>query len=331
MNKLKKKIFSTTSFSRFQLPSKQGDEIQISGLKGSLLSFFLAYLSETQNKILLYITTDRDSGERLRDDLELILDNDEVRFFPSYENIPYDEREPNPSLVRLRLESLQFLMEKDSGIIIADIPGLLLKVPNSESFVDHQCFLQINKDINFDKLLVDLTGAGYKRTEIVENVGQFAVRGGIIDIYPWTADDPVRLEFFGNKIESLRSFNVITQRSIEEINEIELLPNQDSIEKLNTLFDYLPENSIIIFEDKNLVIDRVNKYYIEVQSSYQNHIENNIFPQSPEERYVNLEILNDYVKLHSIIRFDLIEDENTGRSSHYLSILEDYLRLFSFK
>ena len=113
-----------------------------------------------------------------------------------------------------------------------------------------------------------------------------AVRGGIIDIYPWTSDDPVRIEFFGDEVESIRTFNVISQRSIEVIDQIIILPHQEH-EHLVSLFEYLDKNDIIALEDMEIVAEKSRDFEKEFLTAYEKQIQNSVFPLKPEEKYIN--------------------------------------------
>ena len=195
---IKKKIYNTQEFKRFQLPEKTSDQVFITGLQGSLQAFLLSYLVEIYHKPVVYLTSDQDSAEKIRDDLEILLTNHPVAFFPAWERVPYDDHEPNPSLVRLRLETLQNLITTKESVIVCTLPGIMSQVAAPDHFIDQQHYIKKKSSHHFDHLINNLFAAGYSRTDIVEDVGHFAVRGGILDIFPWTSNDPVRIEFFGD-------------------------------------------------------------------------------------------------------------------------------------
>jgi transcription-repair coupling factor (superfamily II helicase) len=334
MHQLKERIFNSESFQNFQSPEHAGNEIQVAGLKGSLRSLFLAYLVEVHQKQLLFISSDSDSGERLRDDIELILGKEYVSFFPASEISPYDDREPNASLVRLRLESLRQIINQKQGVVIAPLKGVLTKVPSPEDFIDHQFSVARGDEFHFENLVQSLSRAGYIRSEVVEDVGQFAVRGGIIDVYPWSNDDPIRIEFFADTIESLRTFSIISQRSIEEIDQAEFLPNFEEEDDLKSIFSYMGRGSIIILENNDLLHEQGKQFNEDVLSSYQKHKDDNIFPKQPDKKYLKYEQLLKEVFDFPVIRFDMISIKNI-RSYHFQSSLPPTFaghlnRLFSY-
>ena len=119
MHRIKKILFEGPVFKQFGLPEPSGIPLQVSGLKGSLKSIFLAYLSEVLDHRVVYISSDEDQAEQVRDDLDLICDGGQAVFFPAVEITPYEDRTPNPSLVRLRLETMQNLINLKNGVVVA--------------------------------------------------------------------------------------------------------------------------------------------------------------------------------------------------------------------
>jgi transcription-repair coupling factor (superfamily II helicase) len=292
---LKKRIYSTSAFQKFEIPQDSSQSIFIDGLKGSLRTFFISYLAENLHKPVVFLTSDQDSAEKLRDDLEVIFKDLHVVFFPASEREPYDDHDPNPSLLKLRLETLQHMVETGEGVIVCIVEGLMSRVPAPETFVDHQYYIKVNSTYNFEKLLSNFQKAGYSREEIVEDVGQFAVRGGIIDIFPWTSSDPVRIEFFGDQIESIRTFNVISQRSIEPIDDIEMLPNLDVGENNGSIFDYFTTETLLIIEDRLIFNDYITSYEEKMNAAYERLLGEGVYPEKPQERYLDKKSLENYL------------------------------------
>ncbi len=309
MEKIKNRIYNSYYLKEFACPDKPGDKIQITGVSGSLRSVFNSYLVEKLDKWIIFLSSDLDSAERLHDDLLLLLDSGKVSFFPASESAPYEDLDANPSLVRLRMETQLNLLNNDSGIVVATHQGILQHLPTAEDFVDHQFHLRKSEDIPFDTLVSGLVSAGYERCEVVEDVGHLAVRGGIIDVYPWTNDDPVRIEFFGNVIESIRSFNVVSQRSIEEIDEISILPRQESDQSVS-FFDYLDSKAVFVIEDYPLIQEKAKEFHQQIAAAYQQQLDANVFPQKPDQRYLSLKEMQTHLEKYPQIRFDLIQNKD---------------------
>jgi transcription-repair coupling factor (superfamily II helicase) len=311
MISIKEKIYSTHSFDHLQIPFSPGQRVQVSGLKGSLRSFFFSYLIEKYHKRILYITSDTDSAECLRDDIQLILEDNRINFFPASELSPYEERGHNPTLIRLRLETLQSMVELKSAIVISTIEGLISRVPSPKDFHQNISYLKCGKKTDFDSFVQYLIDVGFSRTEVVEDVGQFAVRGGIVDIYTWTNDYPVRVEFWGSKIESIRIFNVISQCSIEEVDRVAILPGMVSSKNCACLLDYLAEDSLLVIEELKIVQKRADEYISVAQEIYQKHIINHVFPEPPDKLYLDIQSLNVTLNRFPIILFNLVPEKNS--------------------
>ena len=304
INILKKRIYATKAFKNFQLPQDTSQSIYISGLKGSLRTFFITYLAEEHVKPVVFLTANQESAEKMRDDLQVLFEDLRVVFFPSYEQEPYEDHHPNPSLIKLRLETLQHLIESENGVVVCTLEGMMSRVPLPELFLDHQYSIKVNSQYNYNNLLQRFQNAGYSREEIVEDVGHFAVRGGIIDIFPWTLGDPVRIEFFGDQVESIRSFNVISQRSIEHIEEVDLLPNLDFNVNMGSLFDYFSDDTLLIIEDRQILDDKAQSFEDQIFDSYQKLVKENVYPEKPIERYLDK---NTFIK--NLTKYPII---NTG-------------------
>jgi transcription-repair coupling factor (superfamily II helicase) len=315
---LKKRIYSTSSFESSLIPEDSVKSIFLDGLKGSLRTFFITYLVEILQKPVIFLTPDQDSAEKIRDDLEVLLNQRHVAFFPSFERVPYDDHEPNPSLMKLRLETLQHLVESGKGVIVTTVEGIMSRVPLPEKFVDHQYFVKVNSTYVFDEFLKNLQNAGYSREEIVEDVGQFTVRGGIIDIFPWTSSDPVRIEFFGDQIESIRTFNVISQRSIDAIEEVEFLPNLDLEENAGSLFEYFADEALLIIEDKRVFNDRVQSYEDQINLSYKKLLTENVYPEKPAVRYLEKNTVIKNIEKFPIFYTGLVSEKDL-KKQHFES------------
>ncbi len=310
MHRLKKIIFGSNSFRKFKLPESPGLSMHISGLKGSLKSIFLVYLSEVLNYRVVYLTSEDDKAEQIRDDIELLCGAGKISFFPTAEITPYEDRDPNPSLVRLRVETMQNMLNFDTGIIIGTVRGILNRLPLPEVFVEHHHDIRVGERFKFADLVRGLSEAGYVRAETVEDVGQFTLRGGIIDIYPWTSEDPVRIEFFGDVVESVRTFNVVTQRSIEEIKRI-MIPPYQNLEMQTSFLDYITGQTVFVIEDLDLVQKAAETYQTEVETVYQHLKNQNIYPQIPDEKYLSWAGLYHGILQFPILRFDLVRDQDT--------------------
>ena len=198
--------------------------ISVSGLVGSSRTLLAAWLFRKCSRPILYISPDQESSEKDFIDFKTYLDNNAVALFPSWEIQPYEIRAPHAENVGDRLKVLYDLNCGNKKVICA--PAAALIEPTIEKEDLSKLALEIRKDdsIDSDQLADRLVNMGFVRRPMVEQLGDFAVRGGIIDVFPATAPEPVRIELFGDTVDSLRTFSVLTQRSLSRIDSAVILP-----------------------------------------------------------------------------------------------------------
>jgi len=217
--------------------------------------------SEATGKNLLIITAKVQEESRLFHDLEQLSERS-ILDFPAWETLPSENIAPSPDIVGERYQILSTILHRtEPQVIIASLQACLQKLIPPPSF-DHLYFtLKVAETMAFDSLIERLTEMGYQRCPLTSDKGEFAVRGGIIDVFPVSSPDPFRIEFWGDTIESLRIFDPIGQKSIQLVDQMEVTPAQE-MELLEreespcTLFDYLGENTIVIFDDLLSLEDR---------------------------------------------------------------------------
>lgn len=313
MDNLKRLIYSLPQFARLKTLLGQSRPLHIDGIYGSFRAFICAYIFEEARTPLLYIASDMDSAEQLRDDMELLLGRDAVAFLPALHQQPYESGDPNPSLINLRLESMQKFIAEDRWVAVTYPQGLMQSVPNPEQFVDNQIYLKVGQKTDFEKLQRQLQKIGFERAEVVEKVGDYCVRGGIIDVFPWNDEDPYRIELLGNQVESLRKFDVLSQRSIVNINELTILANQTDPGEGTFIDQVIPAGTVTFYEDRQLTQQRVSEYYQTALNRYTElkALEMNI----PEPRYSYMDPaqLDLFFSRFPTMMSNLIREEGTTR------------------
>src|SRR6476659_9471855 len=171
----------------------------------------------------LLVSPDDRSGRDLAADLRAYLAPRLVRFYPSRGTGYASHVTPPPPLVGLRIDALDSLRQGDDAIVVASATALAEAVPDA-SLRPAGFVLERGGDVELDTAARDLVAAGYERVEQVEERGKFAVRGGILDVFPATEERAVRIELFGDEIESMRWFSTFTQRSLGDAERVELAP-----------------------------------------------------------------------------------------------------------
>lgn len=271
IEKLKHEIFRTEAFQklRSQLTALSNDKpLVIDGVAGSLMAFVAAAVYEKGLPAqLILIASDAERAATLRDDIELLLGSGAVRYF-SNEHTRRGAAVSAPVSIP-QIETLRALARKENGVVVTHPAALLEKLAAPESFNKSVIEIEVNREIPFEGFLSNLTGLGFEKKDFVEGYGDFAVRGGIVDVFPFVGENPIRLEFWGNTVESIREFDVLSQRSIKELQSVQIVPDllshPDGTEgqDLNcTLFDYLIKNAIILLDDPALIQREIDEAHV---------------------------------------------------------------------
>ncbi|NLW07974.1 MAG: transcription-repair coupling factor [Clostridia bacterium] len=201
-------------------------ELQLYGLPEGLKGIWLAALALDHYPIL-FVTTGSDEAQRLVADLETFWPDSDISYLPSAELLPVDINAYSPELTAQRLQALLDLVRGRTRVLVVAADTLLHKLPPPQLLRQSILSFETGQVVDPQELVQQLVARGYRREQIVEAPGQFAVRGGIIDIFPMGVEAPIRLEFFDNEIDSMRYFDLRTQRSVEEIGALIIGPAQE--------------------------------------------------------------------------------------------------------
>lgn len=201
----------------------------IAGLSGSARSLLVANVQQALDRPLLFITHQLNQAEQLYDDLSGLVDESLVHLYPVNELLASEVAVASPELRSERIQALSSWMKQKRGIIIAPVAALKRFLPPVSYWNNHLKQMRVEDILDIDKTINSFVQMGYERTPMVSTPGEFSIRGGIIDIYPITEDHPVRIELFDEEIDSIRHFDVGTQRSLEQREQIEILPATEII------------------------------------------------------------------------------------------------------
>ncbi|WP_223596379.1 transcription-repair coupling factor [Neobacillus bataviensis] len=196
----------------------------IAGLSGSSRTVLTASVYEQMKRPIMLVTHNLLQAQKLYDDIVNLLSEKEVFLFPANELIAAEMSIASPELKAQRIEALNHWSKQQQGILIVPISGLKKILPPKSLWKEYQLSLKIGEDLNIDKMLNTFVQMGYVRTEMVTTPGEFSVRGGIIDIYPLTETNPLRIELFDTEVDSIRYFSLEDQRSKEKVSEIMIGP-----------------------------------------------------------------------------------------------------------
>ncbi|HEX7065156.1 MAG TPA: transcription-repair coupling factor [Bacillales bacterium] len=199
----------------------------VAGLSNSARTMFVASVYKNIKRPLFVITHNLFQAQKLYDDLTEFLDEKEVLLYPVNEMISSEIAAASPELKAQRLEVLNTLSQQSGKVLITPVAGLRRLLPPRKLWQESRYSLKVGEDLEFDKFLDTLVAGGYERTPMVAAPGEFSVRGGIIDIYPLTEENPVRVELFDTEIDSIRYFDVDSQRSGDKVDEIMIGPAEE--------------------------------------------------------------------------------------------------------
>lgn len=226
---------------------EHGEELAISPLEGGSKGFFLSLLAR-EVAPLLVVTPDQDQAEALWQAMLFFTPaeaQERVLLFPT-DGIPHGDIPPWDILSQ-RMKALRSAAEERATVIIAPMAGLQGKVPARQALVSTIIRIEQGTEHGREALIKAIIGLGYSRVEMVEERGEMSVRGGIMDIYPADQEVPLRLEFFGDQVESIRLFDIETQQSKAQVGEAVITPVMAEGE--GTLFDYLPSATPILIDN----------------------------------------------------------------------------------
>ncbi len=248
-----KKLDDIPGFRRLLERLKRGEKIStVGGLSGSSRALLAAWLHLKTGRAVLFITPDQESSEKAYDDFAAFLGPDRAAFFPSWEVQPYEIRAPHAENIGDRLATLHDLAHGRRKVICA--PAVALSEPTiaRERLGKLSLELTEGQAVDPEDLKFRLVQMGFARQAMVEQLGDFAVRGGIIDIFPATEPEPIRFEFFGDEIESVRTFSVLSQRSLSRRKQAVILPLREFLvdqETVELVSSELPQEQAIALHD----------------------------------------------------------------------------------
>ncbi len=204
---------------------RAGERLAIGGVVGGAGSALIANLHESHpTRILVVVSPDPDSASRVEADLESLLGLETPHFYPQYETRLDSREDADPRIDALRVEAVEALLGGHGRIFVTTPRALQERMAMPDRLTQLHVELTKGEEIGLSLLVEELDTMGYQRVPLVEEVGQFGVRGGLVDIFSLGLSDPIRIEFWGDEISSIRSFEVTDQRSVQELETVRLLP-----------------------------------------------------------------------------------------------------------
>lgn len=234
-------------------------QTMIYGLSGSPKSALIAYGFTASPRMTLLVAGSQEAVDQYRLDFETLLPGVPIWELPAADLINFSVDAKSLDLAAKRMQVFSILAAGKPAIVLATGEAAMQKVIPQTDFLSNRLIIADVGMIDRDELLTNLVRFGYERTDEVNSIGQFAARGGIIDVFPLHRDWPVRLELFGDEVDSLREFDPPTQRSIGSVTTVEILPviEPKPTGKQTNLFTYLPDKATVIFDEPSRVREQL--------------------------------------------------------------------------
>ena len=300
---------------------KEKNHFQISNLVGSSLSFVISETFKKGDKPFLLIFNDKEEAAYYLNDLEQLLGDKNVLFYPGSYRRPYQIEETDNANVLLRSEVLNRINSRKKPAVIVTYPTALFeKVVTKKELEKNTLKVTVGESLSLDFVNEILFEYKFKRVDFVTEPGDFSVRGGIIDVFSFSNDEPYRIEFFGNDIDSIRSFDVETQLSKELLKKVSIIPNIENKtlqENRESFLKYLSSKTIIFAKNIHLISGKLDKFFAKAEEDF-NTVSKEIKHLKPEELFSNGTLFKKQIQEFTLVHFGAIN--NLSESSEIDSI-----------
>ena len=276
------------------------------GLVGSSLSFVIAAVFKEVQKPFLLVFNDKEEAAHYLNDLEQLLSDKDVLFYPGSYRRPYEIEETDNANVLLRAEVLNRINSQKKPAIIVTYPDALFEqVVTRKELERHTLKVGVNDKLSIDFVNEVLFDYQFKRVDFVTEPGEFSVRGGIVDVFSFSHDEPYRIEFFGDEVDSIRTFDVETQLSIEQIKKINIIPNVANKllqESRQSFLKYIAQKTIVCIKNADLLFSRIDDFYAKAEEAFKT-LSEDIKHAEPHELFCDAALLKKQLLDFSIVEF----------------------------
>lgn len=251
-----------------------GQKIHLNGLVGSSLSFVVQSLFKKAEQPFLLILNDKEEAAYYLNDLEQMVGEEDVLFYPGSYRRPYQIEETDNANVLLRAEVLNRINSRKKPAVVVTYPEALFeKVVTKKELEKNTLKVAVGDQMSIEFINEVLFEYEFKRVDFITEPGEFSVRGGIIDVFSFSNDNPYRIEFFGNEVDSIRSFDVETQLSIEKQKKIAIIPNVENKffqENRESFLDYIHQNTVVFIQNTELLSSKLEKLFDKADDIFKN-------------------------------------------------------------
>jgi len=268
------------------------NKLHLKGLVGSSMSFVVASLFEKSDLPYLLILQDKEEAAYYLNDLEQIIGEEDVLFYPGSYRRPYQIEDTDNASVLLRAEVLNRINSRKRPAVIVTYPEALFeKVVTRKELDKNTLKIAIGDQISIDFVNEVLFEYEFKRVDFITEPGEFSVRGGILDVFSFSNENPFRIEFFGNEIDSIRTFDVETQLSIEKQKKITIIPNVENKffqENRESFLNYINEKTVLFIQNTDLLFSKLDQLFNRATEIFST-MDATVKHVAPEELFLNQE------------------------------------------
>lgn len=278
--------------------------VQLMGCAGSLNALISYGIAKNLPIHQFIVLPDKEEAAYFLNDLEALV-GDRALFYPSSYRRAYEIEKTDNANIQLRAEVLNKVSAREQQYFIVSYPEALSEYVITEKNLQKNTLeINLNDNLSVDFLIETLQEYQFERVDFVGDPGQFSVRGGIVDIYSFANENPYRIEFFGDEIDSIRVFDPASQLSIKKLTKIAILPNvQEKIleEARVPIFQFLPDNTLFWFKDFSISRDKIDKQFQQSKDIYA-QLNSPLQHLPPEEMFISKEQF-----IHATLRLNTIE------------------------
>lgn len=278
----------------------------LKGLIGSSFSITVSEVFKTADKPFLLVFDDKEEAAYYLNDLEQLINNKDVLFYPGSYRRPYQIEETNNANVLLRSEVLNRINSRKKPCIIVTYPDALFeKVVTKKELEKNTLKITVGNQLSIDFVNEVLFEYAFKRVDFVTEPGDFSVRGGIVDVFSFSHDEPYRIEFFGDEVDSIRTFDVETQLSTERIKKVSIIPNVANkliTEQRESFLKYIASNTVVFAKNATFMFSRIDEFYSKAEEAFKN-LSEEIKHVTPEELFCSSDLLKRQFLEYCIVEF----------------------------
>ncbi len=292
---------------------------QIANLVGSSLSFVISESFKKADKPFLLIFNDKEEAAYYLNDLEQLLGDKNVLFYPGSYRRPYQIEETDNANVLLRSEVLNRINSQKKPAIIVTYPTALFeKVVTKKDLEKNTLKITVGENVSPDFVNEVLFEYNFNRVDFVTEPGEFSVRGGIIDVFSFSNDEPYRMEFFGDEVDSIRTFDVETQLSKEKLKKVSIMPNVENKtlqESRESFLKYIASKTAIFVKNSDILTENLDKFYKKAELSF-NELSTDIKHSKPSELFCDGVLISNQLQEFTTVNFGKVRHAELDSASH---------------